>query len=285
MKGQKNKKSGSWSFLKLLTVVIAGAVFLYAAWQMGSYLLENYKSERDRNKLVQQAVTVLTPSSGTKEKTAAATETSDASGLAEEPTETEESLSDTIPLTVDFAVLQSENPDIVAWIYCEDTPINYPVAQGEDNQYYLHRLTDGSYNSSGTIFMDFRNAADFSDHNTLVYGHNMTNDSMFGTLVDYKSQDYFEEHPQLWILTPACAYRVDLFAGFVTASDSGTYTIFETKEELDAHILDCVASSTFSADYDLASIERIVTLSTCSYEYNTARYVVVGNMVPIDYPA
>lgn len=284
MKGQKNKKSGSWSFLKLLTVVIAGAVFLYAAWQMGSYLLENYKSERDRNKLVQQAVTVLTPSSGTKEKTAA-TETSDASGLAEEPTETEESLSDTIPLAVDFAVLQSENPDIVAWIYCEDTPINYPVAQGEDNQYYLHRLTDGSYNSSGTIFMDFRNAADFSDHNTLVYGHNMTNDSMFGTLVDYKSQDYFEEHPQLWILTPACAYRVDLFAGFVTASDSGTYTIFETKEELDAHILDCVASSTFSADYDLASIERIVTLSTCSYEYNTARYVVVGNMVPIDYPA
>ena len=284
MKGQKNKKSGSWSFLKLLTVVIAGAVFLYAAWQMGSYLLENYKSERDRNKLVQQAVTVLTPSSGAKEKTAA-TETSDASGLAEEPTETEESLSDTIPLAVDFAVLQSENPDIVAWIYCEDTPINYPVAQGEDNQYYLRRLTDGSYNSSGTIFMDFRNAADFSDHNTLVYGHNMTNDSMFGTLVDYKSQDYFEEHPQLWILTPACAYRVDLFAGFVTASDSGTYTIFETKEELDAHILDCVASSTFSADYDLASIERIVTLSTCSYEYNTARYVVVGNMVPIDYPA
>lgn len=104
-------------------------------------------------------------------------------------------------------------------------------------------------------------------------------------LSDYMDNMTEEEHPQLWILTPACAYRVDLFAGFVTASDSGTYTIFETKEELDAHILDCVASSTFSADYDLASIERIVTLSTCSYEYNTARYVVVGNMVPIDYPA
>lgn len=284
MKGQKPRKSQPLSFLRIIIIIVAAAAFLYAGYQLFDYWYENYKSEQDRNHLVSQAVTVLTPADTPEEKDSEKNPDSNSESPEATEASTEPSLSDTIPLLVDFDILQSENPDIVGWVYCADTPINYPIVQGEDNQYYLRRLTDGSYNSSGSIFMDFRNAPDLSDLNSLIYGHNMTNDTMFGTLVEYKDQDYFNEHPHLWILTKECAYRIDLIAGIVTRSDSDTYTIFETREELDAHLQSCVERSTFVSDYDLESVERIVTLSTCSYEYNTARYVVIGNMIPIEYP-
>lgn len=277
MKEQSKPSRGSLPFLRILIIVIAGVIFLYAGYQLFSYWRENHASQQSVDDLAQQAVTVL--------PTVKAPQKSDGLNGDENAAEPESSLSDTIPLLVDFDVLQAQNPDIIAWIYSEGTPINYPVAQGEDNQYYIHRLTDGSYNSSGTIFMDFRNSPDMSDLNSLIYGHNMTNHSMFGTFANYKDQSYYEDHPELWILTRERAYRIDLIAGLVTASDSDDYTIFETEEELDAHLQDCVERSTFASGYDLDTVDQIVTLSTCSYEYNTARYVLVGNMVPIDYPA
>lgn len=283
MKEQSAKQPRRLSVLRVLIIVIASAVFLYAGYQLFLYWQENHRSEQDRDHLASQAVTVLEPTEAAQEKLPETT--TDPNSEASEPAETptEPSLADTIPLSVDFDILQSENPDIVAWIYCADTPINYPVVQGEDNQYYLRRLSDGSYNASGSIFMDFRNAADLSDLNSLIYGHNMTNDTMFGSLVEYKDQDYYDEHPELWILTKECAYRIDAIAGVVTRSDSDIYRIFETPEELNEHLQSVVKNSTFVSNYDLESVERIVTLSTCSYEYNTARYVIIGNMIPIAY--
>lgn len=283
MKEQSAKQPRRLSVLRVLVIVIASAVFLYAGYQLFLYWQENHRSEQDRDHLASQAVTVLEPTEAVQEKLPESTPDPDSE--ASEPAEmpAEPSLADTIPLSVDFDILQSENPDIVAWIYCADTPINYPVVQGEDNQYYLRRLSDGSYNASGSIFMDFRNAADLSDLNSLIYGHNMTNDTMFGSLVEYKDQDYYDEHPELWILTKECAYRIDAIAGVVTRSDSDIYRIFETPEELNEHLQSVVKNSTFVSNYDLESVERIVTLSTCSYEYNTARYVVIGNMIPIAY--
>lgn len=283
MKEQNAKQPRRLSVMRILIIVIASLVFLYAGYQLFLYWQENYKSEQDRDQLASWAVTVLEPTEAPREEITDTVPAPDSE--ASEPTQapTEPSLADTIPICVDFDILQSENPDIVAWIYCADTPINYPVVQSEDNQYYLRRLTDGSYNPSGSIFMDFRNAADLSDLNSLIYGHNMTNDTMFGSLVEYKDQDYYDAHPELWILTAECAYRIDLIAGLVTRSDSDIYTIFETPEALEEHLQSIVKDSTFVADRDLDSVKRIVTLSTCSYEYNTARYVVVGSMVPIAY--
>ena len=80
---------------------------------------------------------------------------------------------ETAPISADFDELQSKNPDIIAWLYSEDTPINYPVVQADDNSYYLRRLTDGSYNTNGTLFLDYRCAPDFSGFNSVIYGHRM----------------------------------------------------------------------------------------------------------------
>lgn len=180
------------------------------------------------------------------------------------------------PISVDFAALQAQNADIIAWIYCEDTPINYPIVQSGDNSYYLRRLTDGSYNRAGTLFMDCACSSDFSDFNTVIYGHNMKTDIMFGTLPDYKEQGYYEQHPVMWLFTPNETYKIELFAGFLTTAGSDIYTALDSEKQLADYIAEALSSSDFKADLDPTGAAHIITLSTCSYEYKTARYVLIG---------
>jgi sortase B len=153
--------------------------------------------------------------------------------------------------------------------------------QAGDNEYYIHRMLDDSYNSAGSIFMDYRNSWDFSDLNTVIYGHNMKNDSMFGTLSEYRKQNYYDGHPVLWLLTEDMNYRVELIAGFVTPSDSESYNIFSETVELQKYLRRAVDKSDFTTDIDIGTVERIITLSTCSYEYDSARYIVIGKLVPL----
>lgn len=112
------------------------------------------------------------------------------------------------PISIDFEQLCQVNPDIIGWIYCEDTVINYPVLKGNDNDYYLHHTYDGTYSASGSIFVDAENADDFADSNTIIYGHHMKNGSMFASLSKWADQDYYEAHPVMWLLTPKQNYKI-----------------------------------------------------------------------------
>ncbi len=108
----------------------------------------------------------------------------DLKGFARDPdgeTETDSDSEDGHEM-IDFGGLKALNPDIVAWIRCEELGIDYPVVQGADNDYYLHRTFTGEDHIAGCIFMDCRNSADFSDQRTILYGHNMKDGSMFGRL-------------------------------------------------------------------------------------------------------
>lgn len=185
-------------------------------------------------------------------------------------------IQETAPITVDFESLTVQYPDVVAWLYCPDTIIDYPIMQAENNEKYLRTLPDGTWNIAGTLFMDYRNAADFSDSNSIVYGHNMKNDSMFGTLPDYSSQEYYEENPHWYLLTPTADYKIELIAGYVTHSTSEAYAIPGTQEEKEKLIQTAFVKSDFTADVEIAEHENLITLSTCSYEYDNARYVLVG---------
>lgn len=276
MDKKENRSSGFSILFRILILLLATCVFGYAAYQMYGYVHENKESDDQRDALARKAVTILPVDSPPAEP-----DDGDSPVFPDDAPNQPVDLSKTVPIRVDFDVLHQENPDIVAWIYAPDTPINYPIVQGEDNQYYLHRMADGSYNAGGCIFMDFRNSSDLSDRNTLIYGHNITNQSMFGTLCGYKEQSYYDKHPVLWILVPGTAFRVDLIAGYVTSADSDSYTVFDSQEALDTHLEEILALSTFAPKSIPEDIQQIVTLSTCSYEYNAARYVVVGNLVPI----
>ena len=186
------------------------------------------------------------------------------------------------PITVDFDSLIEQNGDVVGWLFCENTPINYPVLQSTDNNYYLRKMINKKYNIAGSIFMDYRSQSDMSSLNTIVYGHNMKNDTMFGTFTEYKKQSYYDEHPLLWFLTPEHNYKIELIAGYVTSSTSDVYKVFHIKDDLDNHIKASIKKSTFVSGVNIAEVDNIITLSTCSYEYSTARYVLIGNVKEIN---
>lgn len=192
--------------------------------------------------------------------------------VSENPTE-----SDTTDWpVVDFEALREINPDIVGWIYIEGTEINYPVVQGEDNSYYLKHLFTGEWNSSGCVFLDSRNRKDFSDMNNVIYGHHMKNGSMFSGLDSYKKQEFFDEHPTVLILTPDQNYKVEIFAGYVASVEDNAWQLGFTAIDFEDWLLTISGRSCFVSEIVPAVTDCIVTLSTCSYEFNNARFVLHG---------
>ncbi len=179
------------------------------------------------------------------------------------------------PITVDFDELTAVNPDVVGWIYCEDSQVNYPVLHAEDNDKYLHMMYNGEYNKAGSIFMDCANNPDLSDLNTLIYGHHMKNGSMFAMLHEYRSQEFYEGHKVFWYLTPVNTYKLYPIAGYVGDSVAEVYSHFTEPEQLDSYLAFAFSHSDFQADYIPKVIDRIVVLSTCAYEFEDARYVVI----------
>lgn len=186
------------------------------------------------------------------------------------------------PIDIDFDALLAQNDQVVGWIYCEDTPINYPVARGTDNDYYLHRLIDGSYSGGGTIFFDWMCSADFSGRNTVVYGHNMNDGSMFACIRKYSTQEFYDTHPVMYFNSPTQNYRLDIFSGYITDAAADTYTVgFVSDADFQAYLDKVCSLSNFSSDVEVTASDHIVTLSTCSYEFDDARYVLHAKVVPI----
>lgn len=178
---------------------------------------------------------------------------------------------------VDFEALRQINPNVVGWIIGEGTPISYPIAQASDNSYYLEHLFSGEPNNSGAIFLDFANRPDFSDQNSILYGHNMKNGSMFASLMEYKTSGYYEEHPRFLLMTPEKNYTIDIFAGFTLSGWGKAWTVsFPSSSEYEAWLEDCLRNSLFRSDITPTNQDRIVTLSTCTYEFDDARFVLIG---------
>ena len=175
---------------------------------------------------------------------------------------------------IDFAALKDINPDIVGWLYAEGTSLNYPVVQAEDNDTYLTRLFDGTANDAGCPFLDAGNAADFSDRHSVIYAHNRRDGSMFGELDLFKDQAYYEAHPRLLLLTEEAAYVAEIFSGHVARSDSGAWQIDFADDAAYADWLEVIcARSSLETGLQPGPEDRVLTLSTCSYEFEDARYV------------
>ena len=187
------------------------------------------------------------------------------------------------PITVDFNNLLATNKDVCAWIYSPDTVINYVVVQGEDNDNYLHHKLDGTYNASGTLFIDCECSPNFSGANTIIYGHNMKDGSMFASLHNYVDQSYYDAHPIMYLSTPAGDYKLEIFSCFTCDFDADTYTLsFASEVEYSSFLNKMASQSNVKTPVSVDSSERIVTLSTCTYEYDNARYVVMAKLVPLE---
>lgn len=259
---------------KIIRTVVIGLLLLIFAGSVVTIV---------RTTLISQAEAQLYERSAEQFVTVKPTETvlqESAGPAGAQPSQAQET---TAPIQVDFAALQTENPQVVGWIYCEDTVINYPVLQGNDNSYYLSHAYDGTESSNGSIFVEAENAVGFADANTIIYGHNMKNRTMFGTLEDWARQDYYEAHPVLWLLTPEQDYRLVLFSGYTTWGGSEVYTLFPAYgAELEAYLQAAVQKSDFAASVALPSDGHYVLLSTCAYAFQNARYVLHGVLEPVE---
>ena len=256
---QKKKKKSD--VLLTIALIVAIAVFCYAAFNLYHIYTEYKKGTEEYNQIEEMAVT---------ERDADSAEVAGPNAQLKPPIE------------VDFDKLKSVNEDVVGWIYVDALPdISYPIVKGKDNQTYLHQTYEKNYNFAGTIFVDYENSGDFSDCNTLVYGHNMKNGSMFGHLKKFREDDkLYKQDKYFWILTPERNYRYEIITAYTTGVNSDTYTLFKGPGEEFEKYLETIKgySEIQTDDTDLTIKDRIVTLSTCTGNEST-RFVVQGKRV------
>lgn len=177
---------------------------------------------------------------------------------------------------IDFHLLHQTNEDIVAWILFDNNKISYPIVQGKDNEEYLYQTADKKKNPAGSIFIDALCSADFTDSHTIIYGHNMKDQSMFGSLKNYNlKEDYFQENRYFTIYTPEKTLRYEIFAWYEAAADDDVYQIGFAADELFAEFVEQIlARRVYDTNVTAGREDRIVTLSTCSA--NGKRFVVHG---------
>ena len=230
----------------ILICVIIGSVFY-----IGYYYVTQNKNEKVYKKLQKEVV---------KQES------------KEEEPQTEESH---VEIPIDFAQLQDQNPDIYAWIQIDGTNINYPVAQSAaDNEYYLKHTFEGNYNAAGSIFIDYTNNSNFEDCNTIIYGHNMKNGSMFGLLRKHFKDQESVPGRYIWICTPDKNYRYEIFSSHVVDAAGEVYTLFSAPDEQFASYLEKMKSqSLVDFQTEVTAEDKVITLSTCTGN-DATRFVV-----------
>lgn len=177
--------------------------------------------------------------------------------------------------------LSSINSDYIGWISIKNTPIDYPIVKGEDNEFYLKRDFNKNYLFSGSIFMDYRNEG-FQDENVVIYGHHMKDNSMFGSLKKYKDLEYLKENRYINITTKDDEkFIYEIFGVYITTSDdSETISIkFNNEEEFSEYINKICEKSIYDLGVDVKGTDKILTLSTCSYEFEDARLVIHAKLI------
>ncbi len=191
-------------------------------------------------------------------------------------------LSESSQASIDFVSLNALNSDILGWIGNNDHEIDYPLVQGTDNEYYLTHLFTKEANKLGSIFMDYRNKPDFTDRNTIIYGHNMKDGSMFSSLTNYKNPDYYNTFPTLPIYSPDGNFLIELFAGnVVDGSYESVRYDFLSDEDFMSYVDSLIKQSTFRSSTLMSPQDRIVTLVTCSDDFFNARYALYGKLTKI----
>lgn len=267
-------------FPGLLFIALFGAAALIFAWKIADYLIDERRS-LDYWEELQDSVIIMDAGEQTREpdRETESSPAADGQEPAGEDTRTEEPVTEPdVPAAVDFDSLQEISADAEAWIYAPDTKISYVIAQSDDNSYYLRRLLDGRTAAGGTLFVDYRCAADFSDWNTVIYGHQMNNGTMFGSLANFGDPAYYEEHPVMYLYVPGKRYKLELIAGYTTDIYDIVYNLPASRETRDEILARAVEKSSFQSGITVNGEDKLVTLSTCSYDYDNARYVVIGRL-------
>lgn len=199
----------------------------------------------------------------------------------EEPTEGEQTGKFVFkPLNVDFDSLKKTNKDVVGWIQFETFNLSYPIVKDSGDNYYLTHTFKKQQNKSGAIFIGPTNKG-LQDTNTIIFGHNMKNGSMFGLLGRYKQKSYFSGNQYFRIYTPDGTQRYQIFSVYKAAVDGSAYTIWSRSGGADygKWIKELKKNSMYDTGVSVSENDTIVTLSTCVSGENTKRLVVQAKRI------
>ncbi len=251
-----------WIYNSLL--VVFSLVFVFCIYQIASYYIQLGTTNKVKEGLINEVVTYET----TDEPT-------------EEPKEEKGYYHAPIPKSINFDSLKAKNEEVVAWIFNENGIINYPVMHTDNNQYYLSHLIDRRQNVNGSIYIDYRNRGDFTDYNTIFYGHSMKNGTMFASLLRYRNFEYFSQYSNFYLYTPTVNYRVEVISAYETNIDDLIYNTITNEEEYKSLISHVLARSRYNTNSSVTVADTLVTFSTCAYSSDDARFVVVGKLCPM----
>lgn len=272
MKEKKKLTPGTILFY-LIPVIAAAAAIFFGYLYMKDYL--KYKEAADEySDINDNYIKILEDTEDTKE-----------------PADVYDERTDYFPtLSIDFKELKNINESLACVLYVPALDMTYPVVYSKDNDDYLHKTFEGKYNFAGCIFYDYLSERGFKGYNTFIFGHNMKNGSMFGTLKKLNSEPGLAaENPYFYIYTDGQVRKYEIFSFYQTISSSKTYDDILSEEDYDAYIDRALKNSNFTdyiGDIDFGERPGIVTLSTCSGRSGgNERFVVHGALISTRNPS
>lgn len=302
-KRRKKRRRTFGDIMSTLLMLIALCVFLFSAYTLYGYYKE-YKKSADEYDNLESSYAAVDPvkstDEGETEKTAKKILKDIASleddkvldqleeEIANDQVETETTVENgqevRLPVMrnpIDFPSLLEVNEDITGWLKITALDISYPIVQGEDNDYYLHRTFEKTENFAGCIFMNCDNASDYTDQNTIIYGHNMKDGSMFGKLKQFKEAETFQKSKYFWIFAPDKIYQYRIFSAATVNKTGLFYQVLFKDEDFDTWKKDAFENSVVeNGEVELTKDDRVVTLSTCTGD-DATRFVVIGKLVRV----
>lgn len=250
---KKKQKRATFDILSGTILIVAVCVFVFSLYQLVMMLIPYHTGGKEYEEIQDLAITA----------------DSDGTGFS-----------------VDFDALLEINPDTIAWIrFDEPSIINYPVVKSADNNEYLTKTFAENDNKLGAIFMDMRNSSDFSDRNTIIYGHHLNvSPDMFSRLHLYEDEEFCKEHPDFYIYTPDGKVRTyTVFSAGVVNAAADNYDIeFASDEEFEQYIELCRESSNYQVDVDVNAQSQIISLSTCTGDQRDERFLLQGVLTAVD---
>ena len=188
--------------------------------------------------------------------------------------------------TKSFEELQKINPDIIGWIRVNDTNINYPLLQAEDDDTYMNTDAEGKYSLSGSIFLHCANKPDFSDFNNMIYGHHMEKHKMFGDVGMFTDKTYFEKHPYGNLFFDGKDHGVEFYA--LIQADAYNERLFsicpDDPKAKQAYLQEILDNALYKRNFEITQNDHLVLLITCTSELTNGRNILVGKLSDQIYP-
>ena len=255
---------------------IAGVIFLILAVILGGLAVRQYLEEKNAGKEYDQI----------REEAAREPEPEEEKEPELETTETP--AKEPVEIPIDFPSLQAQNPDVYAWIQVPGTEVDYPILQSpDDNGYYLDHDINKSEAAAGAIFTENYNTKTFEDPNTVIYGHDMKNGSMFQSLHRYMDRIFFDANRDVTIYLPDKILHYKIFAAYLYDNRHLLMSFdFWNKEEYQQYLNNIFSmrdmNSFVDTSMEVTNEDKIITLSTCYAGISSQRYLVQAVLVSID---